>query len=93
MNANNHHSLPSCQQPTSAGMTERTATAVDNGIKQQERFRSVSAGSNGNAAVKRYEAPVPTTLAFPAMLDSKHVNVADADRSEKYGAKDKHESQ
>lgn len=70
-------------------MTERTATAVDDGIKQQERFRSVSAGSNGNATVKRYEAPVPASLAFPTMLDCKSKDVGEADRSEKYGAKDK----
>ena len=89
MNATNHHSLPSCQLPTSTG-TERNA---DN--KQQEKFRSVSAGSNGNAAVKRYEAPVPNTLTFTANTDGqevKHLEVDEAGRSEKYGAKDKQDS-
>lgn len=54
-NPMNDSSLPSHSNDQKQG----SSTATTNPVAPMVKFRSVSAGSNGNATVKRLEAPAP----------------------------------
>ena len=45
--------------PSTNDQKQGSSTATTNPVAPTVKFRSVSAGSNGNAAVKRLEAPAP----------------------------------